>query len=115
MPGTIAAISESTGLAVPTVWRWVQDMAKSGEVHIGGWYCPPGGGPLAGVYHAGPGVTAKMPRLSTTRERSRKYRRRMRASGDWEDVKARERSKYHAARPVRRDPLTAAFFGPARG
>ena len=111
MPGTRAQIRERTGLGVATVSRWCEDLRARGEAHVGGWWVHPTGGPAAEVFHPGRGTTPKRPKLSTDRQRVRAYRRRMRASGDWEDVKARRRAEYHARKPVRRDPLVAAFFG----
>ena len=113
LPATQAEIRDRTGLTLATVSRWIADIQAQDEAHIGGWFVYPHGGPVAAIWHPGPGETAPKPKLVTEVERTRAYRKRMRASGDWEDVKARRRAEYAARRPAaRRDPLMA-LFGPA--
>lgn len=115
LPGAQREISERTGLGAATAHRWLKDLHAAGEAHIGGWAVHPHGGPITAIYHAGPGEDVPCDvRIMSDRQRSRGYRQAMRASGEWEDVKARRRATYHARKPVvRRDPLMVGLFGVA--
>lgn len=115
LPGAQREISERTGLGTATVHRWLKDLHAAGDAHIGAWAVHPHGGPIMAIYHAGPGpdVPCKI-RIVDAVERSRRHRRELRKAGDWEDVKAKRRAKYHASKPVaRRDPLMVGLFGAA--
>lgn len=112
LPGTQADIRARTGLSLGTVSRWVASLCDDGEAHVGDWYRTPKGGPFAEVIFPGAGKTPPRPAVVGSGERTRVYRKRMRASGEWEDVKARNRGAYHAARIPKPDPL-AALFGAA--
>lgn len=111
LPGAQREISERTGLGTATVHRWLKDLQASGDTHIGAWAVHPHGGPIMAIYHAGPGPDVPCTiRIPSERERTRRHRRALRKSGEWEDVKARRRAAYHASKPVkRRDPLMALF------
>lgn len=110
LPATQTEIRKKTGLSRATVCRWIGDLHKSGEIYICSWKHT--GGPFAAVYRAGKGKDVECTLKPTTiAERSRKYRRRMRQSGNWDDYKARERARYWARKPIQRDPMIAALFG----
>lgn len=111
LPGTQAEIRDRTGLTLATVSRWITDIRIKREAHIGAWFIHPNGGPVAAVWHLGPGEPAPRPKIMTDRQRTRKSCAALRKSGEWQDVLARNRAKYAAARkPARRDPLLAAFY-----
>lgn len=111
LPGSERDVKERTGLGTATVHRWLKDLHSSGEVHIGAWEAHPHGAPFVKVYHVGPGADVPCGMKAKT---GREIRKAMRQSGDWEDVKAQRRAKYHAQKPVaRRDPLMVGLFGPA--
>jgi len=114
LPGSNADVRERTGLGLATVHRWLEDLLLSKEIHLHHKELSPHGGPLISVFYPGPapaGFRPKVPKMPTDRERSARYRKRLRQSGEWEDVKARRRATYHANKKPKRDPLTAAFFG----
>lgn len=111
MPGTQSQIIAATGLSAPTVSRWCEDLVARREAHISGWYTPTHGGPLRGIYHAGPGRQARMPRHLSDAARMRRYRRKLVAEGKWEDVLAKRRTKAAASRVPKPDPLMKALFG----
>lgn len=106
-----------TGLGLATVWRWVQNLRESKEIYLHHKEIHPNGGPLISVYYPGkrpPKYSARVPKVATSKERAARNRKAMRASGDWEDVKARRRAQYHANKKPRRDALTAALYGDKR-
>lgn len=113
MPGTQAQIIERTGLGLATVSRWVADLRAARQARITGWQPTPNGGPLAAIYGPGRGRDRQKPSSPQPALRVRRYRARLRASGDWADTQARQRARYWASKPPRRDPLVAAFFGAA--
>lgn len=99
-----------------TAWRWLQMMVSDGEAFVCSTVYPPNGGPRIAIYRHG-----KMPEGFEVQHQPRKtkmeivnnYRARLRATGDWDDVRARQRSYYWRSKPVARDAMTAAFFGGA--
>jgi len=112
---TQAQLVERTGLGAATVSRWLQVLVSEGHVHVCRYKAIPHGGRDAAVYRRGPqpkGVKPKTRRVLTDQERSRTYRRKQRASGEWEHKKALERARWRADHPVR-DALTVALFGSA--
>jgi len=114
LPGSNAEVRAKTGLGLATVHRWLEDLLARQEIHLHHKEVSPHGGPLISVFHPGPapaGFKPKLPRLPTDRQRSAAYRKRLRQTGDWEDVKAKRRAEYHANKKPKRDALTAAFFG----
>lgn len=113
MPGTQAQIIERTGLGLATVSRWVADLREHRQARIIRWVPTPNGGPLAAVHAPGRGRDAPKPSAPPPAQRVRRYRARLRATGEWADRQARERARYWASKPPRRDPLVAAFFGAA--
>lgn len=113
MPGTQAQIIERTGLGLATVSRWVADLRAARQARIAGWQAPANGGPLAAIYGRGNRKDRPKPPSPPAELRVRRYRARLRASGEWVDRQARQRARYWASKPPRRDPLVAALFGAA--
>lgn len=114
MPGSILEIKAATGLGLTTVWRWVNDLVASNEAHIHKLGVDPTGGPLFAIYHSGrkPNrLVVARPKLTTPMDRTNRYRKKLRQTGDWEDVKAKSRAAYWRKKKPQRDPLTAALFG----
>jgi len=109
LPGTQGQIMKATGLTQPTTARWLTFMRECGEAHVGAWVASKPGGPPQSVYHAGPGadVACNVRPLSNAEKLRRKH-----APGAIEREERRRRADALAA-PARRDPFTAAFFGPA--
>ena len=112
MPGTQAEIRTRTGISQAAVSRWCNTLVDDGDAHIPKWLPPEHLGAWSPHYEPGPGVNVERPGGKSARELSRISRRQRRKSGDWEDVKARERGRYWAKKPARRDPLVEALFGP---
>lgn len=74
----------------------------------------PHGGPLISVYHPGPapaGHIIKMPKLSTQAGRVKRYRRKLKQTGEWQDLLAKSRAYYWKKKKPQREPLMAALFG----
>lgn len=114
LPGSSADVRAKTGLGLATVSRWLTDLRNSGEIHLHHKEVSPHGGPLISVFYPGPapaGFKPKIPKILDDISRTRRYRRKARKSGAWEDIKAKRRAKYHASKKPKRDALTAAFFG----
>lgn len=95
-----------------TVHRWIKDLQASGQAHVGSWRRCAGGGPPIAVYHAGAGVdvACRIARY-TEAEKARRFRRRARRDGDWEDKLRAMRARYWAGKVPKRDPMVAALFG----
>lgn len=116
-PRTCAELAEDLGLGVSTIWRWLQLLTEGNAAYVDRKIVSENGGPLVAVYRAGP-----RPANHKVREakplgdlgRTHKYRKKLRASGDWEDRLAKQRAKYWVDRTIKRDPLVAAFFGPMK-
>lgn len=105
------------GLSAATVCRWLEDLVASKEAHIRRYWQHPHGGPATAIYRKGPkpkGWKVQRPAAIPQVLRTRRSRKRMRASGEWEDVLANNRAKYWSKKAVKRDALTAALFGAAK-
>lgn len=114
LPGSNADVRLRTGLGIATVHRWLQDLLEAGEIHVHRMSVNPHGGPLISVFHAGPapaGHKIKMPRLTTDADRVKRYRRKLKQTGEWEDLLVKSREYYWRKKKPQRDPLTAALFG----
>lgn len=114
LPGTAIMIAEKTGLSKSTAQRWLVDLAKAEEVHIYRYsYSANGGSPFE-HYRAGkrkPGFVAYRPKVKPPVRRSKEYRKRLRDSGDYEDVKLKRKQQYYLQRNPNIDILTAHFYG----
>jgi hypothetical protein len=115
LPATQADIHAKTGVSQAAISRWITYLRACGDAHIGSWRerASKFGLPMA-VYHPGPGLNVACDiKPMTQKQRDRRSRAVRRKTGDWVDRQARERSRYWAAKPARRDSLTAALFGAA--
>jgi hypothetical protein len=118
-PMTMPEMSAASGLTAATVWRYVKRLTAEHlgplprQAHISAWKRDDGPSrkPVA-VYSRGPGkdVPCTIKPIGNTKS-YKEYRKRQRASGDWEDRKAKERAKHWANKPARPDPITSALFG----
>lgn len=114
LPGTQREIADRTGLGLATVWRWLEGLYAAREAFIGAWVLPPHGGPVTGVWQAGNQRHVRCTiKIRTNKRRTADNRRRLRESGEWEDVLAKRRAQYHANKAPRRDRITVALFGAA--
>lgn len=113
LPATQLEIQRRTGLSASATCRWVQFLSLTDGVHIIGYHQVPNGGPMQAIYQRGKGVSVAKPSPKPDSERTRKYRKRLRRTGAWHEVKSKARGRYWADN-ARRDPLTAAFFGEAK-
>lgn len=116
LPGSASEVRQKTGFGLATVSRWLNDLLKCNEIYLHHKAIGPIGGKPTDYFHPGPkpkGFLPKIPKIPTSNERTAKYRKNARKSGHWEDVLAKRRAQYHAAKKPRRDFLTAALFGAA--
>lgn len=114
---TAGQLAANLHMGNTTAWRWLQKMVADGDAFVCATELAPHGGPAIAVYRAGKkpsGFVVAAQKVSTPLERTRKYRKKLRATGDWADVLAQQRDYYWRKRQVVRDPLTAALFGGAR-
>lgn len=118
LPGTQLDIKSRSGITNTSVSRIIRQMhgddPATREVHIGGWHRPPTGCMMP-IYFAGPGkdVACRLKYL-TIKQKDKRYRDNVKASGLWEERKAKGRADYwtkKAAEQGTSDPLMAAFFG----
>lgn len=112
MPGTQTELSERGHVSRAAVCRWLVDLLETKKAHICGWFQNPHGGPVSAIYDRGhaKSVTPKKPRVKTQLELTRSHRKKLRASGEWEDRLALRRAQWKADHPTAtRDPLTKAF------
>lgn len=116
-PRTCMQLTEELGIANVTAWRWLQVLVETHKAYVDRKVVHPNGGPLVAVYVAGRkpvGHRVKEPKILDDIGRTRRYRKKMRESGDWQDTLARRRADYWKNKPAQRDPLTAALFGGLR-
>src|SRR5690625_2951187 len=111
LPATSRDIHNQTGLSRVTIWRWITDLHRAGEIHIESWVRGGTPGPWLPVYAPGEGRDARKPAPKTDAQVSRAYRARARRSGEWEHRLARQRARYWAGR-ARADPMLVALASP---
>lgn len=108
LPATPRLIRRRTGLGQATVSRWLADLRAADEARISRWRRTTARS--VAVWSAGSGDDA--PRLDpipvADRSRARRVRDRLARDAERADLSARA-----AALVPRRDPMVAAFFGPA--
>jgi hypothetical protein len=109
--GQIAMAARLTGA---TVSRHVNALWLAGEIHISGWVRLKNDPSRKGIarYSYGPGKDVRSHvRPKSPQERTAAYRKRKLDSGEWEDMKKRQRDAFWLKKTPQRDPLTAALFG----
>lgn len=112
---TQSKLQEALHLSAATVSRWLAVLIEEKSIHIPKYEQHPHGGPQTAIYRSGQRPTnrgAVRPKKRTDMQRVRAYRKRMRATGEWEHTLDKRRTAYRAKHPVR-DPLTSALFGSA--
>jgi hypothetical protein len=113
---TQAGLVERTGLSLATISRTLSAMREAQMVYVRDWIPHPHGGPDAAVFALGDKPDAKRRVAATDAARTRRMRAAMRKSGEWEDVKAKRRARYHASKPApaapeaHPDPLMRAMY-----
>jgi len=115
LPATARDIHNQTGLSRVTIWRWLTDLHRAGEIHIARWVAGGTPGVWLPEYVPGSGRDAAKPAPKGNAHAVTKYRRRARQDGRWEEYLRRERAKYWARRKVQADPLLVALARPAEG
>jgi predicted ArsR family transcriptional regulator len=109
-------LAKSLHMGNTTAWRWLQLLVADEEAFVCEMISAPHGGPPIAIYRTGSkpeGFVVKRQARKTQMEIVRKYRAKLRMTGDWDDVVARQRAYYWRKKQIGRDPLTAAFFGSA--
>lgn len=99
-----------------TAWRWLQAMVADGQAHVCAMVNPETGGPQIAVYRRGAapeGFKVLVQPIKTQVQLTNKYRKKLRETGDWDDVLVKQRAYYWRTKPPSRDRMTAALFGRA--
>lgn len=99
-----------------TAWRWLQALVADGQAHVCATRLSPEGGTPISLYRAGKKphrfvIDTHVPQ--TQMQIVNRYRKKLRETGDWDDVLVRQRAYYWRTKPVARDRMTAALFGRA--
>lgn len=114
LPGTVSEIALKIGLPRNTTWRWLEQF-RGVLWHIHKQVVPSNGGPLANFYAVGPDApehgTYKHKPLGS-KGRTDKYRKALKRSGEYEDVKAKQRAYYWKSRLPKPHPLMSLFGDP---
>lgn len=112
LPGTALSISQATGRQYRQMWRWLT--RYDGEL----WYVerevlPKQGGPYAAYYAAGPkpSLNFKPPKqkIRPPSQNTKAYRKRLKASGEIEDVRAKARARYWSKKTPKPHPLMMMY------
>lgn len=114
MPGTRRQIADKIGRDLSVVHIHTRNLEAKGLAHVWKIAFGPRGGMPQKVYRTGPAPAKFQPKVQRkleSKERNRRYRRKLMASGEWEDVLVKERNRRWSKAPARRDKLTTAFFG----
>lgn len=112
MPGSRSEIAAATSMSRGSAGKWIDQLHDEGKCHIGAWKRPEKG-PRMPVYFAGEGKDKSCTlKVFTEAEKSKRFRKKARADGRWEERNAVLRARYAAdAAPRRRDPIMDALFG----
>lgn len=109
-PRTAMEISKIIHCHVRSARAILRDLYQKNQVFIQDWHKAEYNDIPTAAYRYGIGVDAKKPRPTTSTERVRK----MRAKEDVEKKAFRLARQRQLKRKIKRDPLTAAFFGEAK-
>ncbi len=106
------SIAEAIEYEPRRVWRWL--IKFDGELwHVSRWVFSPHGGPYAGYYELGPKpserFTPPKQKVRPASKNTKAYRKRLKASGEIADVRARERARYWKNKKPKPHPLMAMF------
>ena len=114
LPGCAYEVIERTGLGAATVSRYLKSLEQADEIHLHHKRISPHGGPMISVFHPGPapaGFKPRIPKPTSSLERTRRYRRNSKKTGAWQDMLAQHRAYYWRKKKPKRDTLMSAFFG----
>lgn len=97
MPATKAEIMNRIGIPSRTLYEVIKRLHGSGKIHINGWKRTPGGGPFSPIYMEGEGkdVYCQLQPMDQS-QIWRRHKRKMMATGEWEDKAAIKRARWHA-------------------
>ena len=103
MPATRKEIEAATGLSAAAIWHVVDNLRYCKWAHIGGWCRGENSGEFQAVIHAGHGadVTCKLVKY-TKAEVARRYKARLKKSGEIEEFRAKQRAKERADRAAKK-------------
>lgn len=97
MPGAIPEITAKAGVSRTTAQRWVRDLRKEGNSHIGKWQAVTPQLSIP-VHVFGAGKDAPRPRVKTHAEHCLAYRKRNRDK--IETYNSRRNARYHADKKI---------------
>lgn len=111
LPGTCIQLCEATGCERSTPVKWMKELHGNG-VYISGWVH--GKNPEA-VWARGNKKDASYVKM-TKAESGRRYREKLRLSGEYDFVRAKRRAQWHADQHSKRAPQNpfSALFGMGR-
>lgn len=108
-------LRELLGIGEATISRWITRLLDEDVIHVHRSYMNEARNKIVDVFRLGskpPGFKPERPKVLGDLGRSREYRKKMRASGDWADTLARRRADYwrkKAGTAPPKDPLFSLF------
>lgn len=111
LPGTFRQVAASTGISDKAVRRRLRMLHATHQIHIGAWYRPAKGA-ICEVYHFGQGEDAKCHiKPLTDRQRSQRYYRKLRNTGEMEFFNARRSARDRANRATKKPQSWLSALG----
>ena len=111
---TQGELQQRCGISMGCVNQHVHELHAKKVIHICGWKTDVGGthgGRFQARWRLGPGEDVPKPPPLTRAEIAKRWRDRVRASGEIEDIRAKGRALWWRKQPPRRDPLAVALYG----
>lgn len=108
-------LRERLGIGEATISRWIRRLLDEKAIYVHRRYMNDARNKIVDVFRLGPapsGFVPNQPKVLGYLGRSREYRRKMRASGEWADTLARRRADYwrkKAGTAPPSDPLFSLF------
>ena len=108
-PLTALEIADSLHMSQTLARKYIRHLHKSGKVHIAKYVLHEN--TYVAYYIKGAGIDAEICKLTVKERRQQTYARLVADPERYDRHLARKRAMDRISRGVKRDPLTAAFFG----